>query len=208
MTQPDIIYSTWDRIPGIRRAHLVHAITDGVILTKCHPNAKRSHAMKAATSRIVSSLDDIPPKTLPCNACFKVSDLPWAVRLVTAAEPKPSRKRCSSVNGCGKKKLLSEFARHPSKKFGRDSICKECARERRKFYPERTDGKTFRVPDHIHAKVKELAEQKNLGVQELVVRLLAYGVKAMCQTRECKQQATHGLYCQKHHFEIVERKIA
>ena len=211
-----IAYSTWDRMRKgrVRRAHIVvGAVTSEAFegrryQTKCHPGANVHHLLRSEHLKFVKEVDDLPPRTMPCESCFQCSDLPWYVAVATKEYNAPLSKTCSNVNGCGKRKPLEDFPRHPTKKYGRDSICKECLRERNKYYPRRSDTKSIRVVPAIHKMVKDWAADKGLGVQEAAIRLLRAGIEMYCTVPECVERRVRRGLCEGHHREIVERKVA
>lgn len=208
-----IAYSTWGRLRKgrVRRAHIiVGAVTSDAFegrryKTKCHPGSNIAHLMRGEHLKFVDEVDDLPPRTMPCTSCFSCSDVPYWVGIATREPPTPKYKVCSKVNGCGKRKKLEEFAKHPSKKYGRNSICKVCDRERLKYYPKRSDSKTLRVTPSIWTTVKDWAAAKNLGVQEAAIRLLRAGIESYCTVPECVERRVSRGLCEGHYREIVSR---
>lgn len=208
-----IAYSTWtqgrqgDRIA---RAHVIETrvVLDNKIMYR--PACRTSHPsgkglLRDTHLRFVREVDDLPPRVLPCTNCFKCCDVPYWVAVSKKGYEKPKYKVCSKVNGCGKRKPLTEFSKHPSKKWGRDSICKACAKSRRRFYADRSDNKTLRVPTRVHSNIKEFAASKGLSVQEAVIRALRMGMESMCKTRDCVEPRVRNGFCEKHYRQIVER---
>lgn len=208
-----IAYSTWGRLRHgrVRRAHIIvgsvtsEAFDGRRYQTKCHPGANIAHLMRGEHLKFVKGVEDLPPRTMPCTACFHCSDVPYWVSVATRTQPIPKYKVCSKSNGCGKRKKLEEFAKHPSKKYGRNSICKECDRERLKYYPRRSDHKSLRVTAPVHALVKQFAEEKGLGVQEATIRLVRAGIASLCSVPECVQPRVRNGMCENHYREIVQR---
>lgn len=117
-------------------------------------------------------------------------------------------KTCSTYRGCGKRKPVEEFNRHPTQKYGRASICKECERVWRKErgYDTNPGTKTLRVLSSFHALVALNADRNGHTMQEHVVKMYRLALSVKCLRPGCCGVATKLGVCSAH-IQQVEREL-
>ena len=63
------------------------------------------------------------------------------MKKVTKLRMEKEEKKC---RGCGETKLLSEYHKKKTGKYGRDSKCKVCVNEKKKAYRQSETGKAYK----------------------------------------------------------------